>query len=158
MYLVQGMRLQQQGVPVTTVDQAAREFGMRYGPLELADHIGLDVCLQLGELAKQQLGLEIPVSLRTMVAHMKLGRKTQNGFYRYRHDRALKTEREQWTGNIEQMKRKLVKPMIEEAHLCLELGLIEDAGILDLSVVNGCGFPAFRGGPIRYATHPLSES
>jgi 3-hydroxyacyl-CoA dehydrogenase/enoyl-CoA hydratase/3-hydroxybutyryl-CoA epimerase len=158
MYLVQGMRLQQQGVPVTTVDQAAREFGMRYGPLELADHIGLDVCLQLGELAKQQLGLEIPASLRTMVAHMKLGRKTQNGFYRYRHDRALKTEREQWTGNIEQMKRKLVKPMIEEAHLCLELGLIEDAGILDLSVVNGCGFPAFRGGPIRYATHPLSES
>lgn len=156
MYLIQGMRLQQQGVPVTTVDQAAREFGMRYGPLELADHMGLDICLQIGELAKQHLSLEIPASLKTMVANMKLGRKTQNGFYRYRNERALKTEREQWTGNSEQMKRKLVKPMVEEALICLELGLIEDAGILDWSVVMACGFPAFRGGPIRYATHPLS--
>ncbi|WP_020560375.1 3-hydroxyacyl-CoA dehydrogenase NAD-binding domain-containing protein [Thiofilum flexile] len=157
-YLFQGMRLQQQGVPVTTIDQAARAFGMRYGPLELADHIGLDTCLQLGELAKQQMDLEIPALLRTLVANMKLGRKTQNGFYRYRNGRALKTEREQWTGNSEQMKRRLVKQMVEEARICLELGLIEEASFLDLSVVMGCGFPAFRGGPIRYATHPLSSS
>lgn len=157
-YLFQGMRLQQQGVPVTTVDKAAREFGMRYGPLELADYIGLDVCLQIGELAKQQMSLEIPALLRTLVANMKLGRKTQSGFYRYRNGRALKIEREQWTGNGEQMKRKLVKQMVEEARICLELGLIEEASVLDLSVVMGCGFPAFRGGPIRYATHPLSSS
>lgn len=150
-YLFQGMRLQQQGVPHNIIDQAARDFGMTLGPLELADRIGLDLCLSLGELAKRIMGLEVPASLSDKTQLGQLGMKSNTGFYRYRHGRMLKPERLQWDGDFELMKKKLVKQMVEETQLCIELGIVEDPDILDACVVWGIGFPEVRGGPIRYA-------
>jgi len=56
------------------------------GPLELADFIGLDVCLRILETLHGELGdrfLPCPL-LRRMVAAGKLGRKSGEGFYGYR--------------------------------------------------------------------------
>jgi 3-hydroxybutyryl-CoA dehydrogenase len=56
------------------------------GPLELADLIGLDVCLNVLEILHKDLGekyMPCPL-LRKMVAGGKLGRKNQEGFYEYR--------------------------------------------------------------------------
>lgn len=154
-YLFQGMRLHQQGVPHNVIDQAAREFGMTHGPLELADQIGLDLCYALGELAKCVMGLEIPATLTQKYKLGKYGMKTNSGFYRYRYGRRLKPERAQWSGDFELMKKKLVKQMVEEAHSCLELDAFEEAHLLDVldaCTVWGVGFPEFRGGAIRYAS------
>ncbi|MCL5257073.1 MAG: 3-hydroxyacyl-CoA dehydrogenase family protein, partial [Chloroflexi bacterium] len=56
------------------------------GPLELADFIGLDVCLSILEVLYQGLGdpkyRACPL-LRKMVAAGHLGRKTGHGFYEY---------------------------------------------------------------------------
>jgi 3-hydroxyacyl-CoA dehydrogenase/enoyl-CoA hydratase/3-hydroxybutyryl-CoA epimerase len=41
--------------------------------------------------------------------------------------------------------------MINEAARCLEEKVVEDAGMLDLAMVMGSGFPPFRGGPLRHA-------
>lgn len=56
------------------------------GPLELADLIGLDVCLDVLEILHKDLGEKyIPCPLlRKMVAGGKLGRKNGEGFYDYR--------------------------------------------------------------------------
>ncbi len=56
------------------------------GPLELADFVGLDVCLEILEILQTELGEKYrpcPL-LRKMVAGGKLGRKSGEGFYEYR--------------------------------------------------------------------------
>lgn len=56
------------------------------GPLELADFIGLDVCLAILEVLHEELGEKYrpcPL-LERMVADGKLGRKSGEGFYEYR--------------------------------------------------------------------------
>ncbi len=56
------------------------------GPLELADFVGLDVCLDILEILHNELGEKYrpcPL-LRKMVAAGKLGRKSGEGFYGYR--------------------------------------------------------------------------
>jgi 3-hydroxybutyryl-CoA dehydrogenase len=69
------------------VDQVAR-LGMNHpmGPLQLADLIGLDVCLHILEVLHRDLGDDkyrpCPL-LRRMVAAGKLGRKSGHGFYDY---------------------------------------------------------------------------
>ncbi len=55
------------------------------GPLELADFIGLDICLATLEVLHTELGekyMPCPL-LRKMVAGGKLGRKSGEGFYEY---------------------------------------------------------------------------
>jgi len=41
--------------------------------------------------------------------------------------------------------------MINEAARCLEAGIVRTAGQVDLAMVFGTGFPAFRGGLLRHA-------
>lgn len=56
------------------------------GPLELADFIGLDICLAVLEVLHAELGEKYrpcPL-LRRMVAAGKLGRKSGEGFYEYK--------------------------------------------------------------------------
>jgi 3-hydroxybutyryl-CoA dehydrogenase len=56
------------------------------GPLELADFIGLDICLEILEILQTELGEKYrpcPL-LRKMVDAGKLGRKSGEGFYEYR--------------------------------------------------------------------------
>ena len=41
--------------------------------------------------------------------------------------------------------------MINEASRCLEENVVDNARYLDMAMVMGTGFPAFRGGVMRYA-------
>ena len=72
------------------IDQGAR-LGLNHplGPLELADLIGLDTVLAIGEVLQRDLGddkYRPPTLLRNLVAAGYLGRKSGRGFYRYDAD------------------------------------------------------------------------
>ena len=78
----------QDGVATKEAIDAVMKLGMNHpiGPLELADFIGLDTCLQIMEVLYH--GFRDPKYraaplLRKMVAAGLLGRKTGRGFYEY---------------------------------------------------------------------------
>ena len=72
---------------VESIDKAMR-MGANHpmGPLELADFIGLDVCLGVMRVLHEGLGgdqFRPPAVLERLVAEARLGQKTGQGFYRY---------------------------------------------------------------------------
>ena len=149
-YILHGIHLHQQQVPHTILDKAARDFGMPYGPLELADALGLDYCHQVGELLAKLSQLQLPEMLSKLLRQGKLGQKSGSGFYRYRNGRMLKPERAVWEGSIPALQEKLVGQMAEEAALCLEQGIVEEAELLDAAIVLATGFAPTRGGPLHF--------
>ncbi|MFP5343598.1 MAG: 3-hydroxyacyl-CoA dehydrogenase family protein [Candidatus Limnocylindria bacterium] len=90
-FLAEAMRLLEDEVgTVEDIDAGAR-IGLNHpmGPLELADFIGLDVCLGVMRVLHAELGLEHlrpPAILERLVADGQLGQKTGRGFYAYPRD------------------------------------------------------------------------
>ena len=86
-WINEGIRAHDEGV----ADREDIDRGLKLGtnvpmgPLELADHIGLDVCLNAGETLHEGLGdaYKPPVLLRRKVDAGHLGKKTGAGFYEY---------------------------------------------------------------------------
>ncbi|PID34162.1 MAG: hypothetical protein CR976_01735, partial [Thiotrichales bacterium] len=67
-----------------------------------------------------------------------------------RNNNRLKPARLEWDGSIEALQTKLTSCITEEAAVCLEDGLLEDPGLIDVGVVLGTGFAPWSGGPLRY--------
>ena len=147
-YVLQGIRLYQQGVPHRIIDQAGRDAGMPSGPLELADKIGLDYCLRVAEALEKAYKIDIPYHLIDMVKTGKFGIKSGAGFYRYRNGNRLKPERVPWEGSKQALQQKLTSQISEEASVCLEDGLIEDPDLIDAGITFGTGFAPYLGGPL----------
>ena len=87
-FLAEAMRAFEEGVgSAEDIDTGAR-VGLNHpmGPLELADFIGLDVCLGILRVLHDGLGqehLRPPKVLEDLVAAGNLGQKTGQGFYHY---------------------------------------------------------------------------
>jgi 3-hydroxyacyl-CoA dehydrogenase/enoyl-CoA hydratase/3-hydroxybutyryl-CoA epimerase len=63
----------------------------------------------------------------------------------------LGLSRERSTTRSEMILERMVLLMINEAARCLEEKVVSDAGMLDLAIVFGAGFPPYRGGLLRHA-------
>src|SRR5437867_7596572 len=88
-YMQNAFRLIDERMKPETIDAAMEEFGMPMGPAELADTVGLDICLHAGKaLAKD--ATSIPTLLATNVEAGRLGKKTGQGIYRWVDGRAQK--------------------------------------------------------------------
>src|SRR5690606_23777133 len=59
-YLIEAFALLDEGVAKETIDKAAEDFGMPMGPIELADRVGLDICLEVARMLKERLGGPMP--------------------------------------------------------------------------------------------------
>ena len=145
-YLQNAFRLLDQGTKAETIDAAMEAFGMPMGPMELADTVGLDICLAAGkELAKP--GAEAPRILVEKVAAKQLGKKTGQGIYRYENGRAVKGAADPVTPELTQM---LITPYLDEAQAVLKEGIVADADLIDAGLIFGTGFAPFCGGPLHY--------
>src|SRR6185295_319510 len=91
-YLHEAMYAAQEGVPLVVIDQAAVDFGMPMGPVELADVVGLDVASHVGKIIAAELGRPAPDlrQLDALLAQKKLGRKGGAGFYGWKDGKAVK--------------------------------------------------------------------
>ncbi len=151
-FLHEAMFAAQEGVPLPVIDQAALDYGMPMGPVELADVVGLDVCAHVGDIVAESLHREPPnlTRLRELVAEGKLGRKSGEGFYVWRDGRAIKPQMPDIAAPAD-LADRMVLAMINECVACLREGIVEDADLLDAGVIFGSGFAPFRGGPLHYA-------
>jgi 3-hydroxyacyl-CoA dehydrogenase/enoyl-CoA hydratase/3-hydroxybutyryl-CoA epimerase len=161
-YLREAMHLLEDGYPLLEIDAAMREFGMPMGPFEVLDEVGLDVAKNAAEVLARAFPERMTTSpiLDKLVAAQRLGKKSGLGFYRHRGRereeapglrRFLGLRRARRPLGRENLAERMVLAMINEAARCLEEEIVSDAGMLDLAMVFGAGFPPFHGGPLRYA-------
>jgi 3-hydroxyacyl-CoA dehydrogenase/enoyl-CoA hydratase/3-hydroxybutyryl-CoA epimerase len=149
-YMQNAFRLLDEGVKPETIDAAMEEFGMPMGPIELADTVGLDICLAAGrQLAKKGVHgePEAPQILLNKVALGQLGKKTGQGIYRYENGKAVKGQPDAWKPELVEA---LIEPYLAEAKAVLAEGIVADAELIDAGLIFGTGFAPFRGGPLHY--------
>jgi 3-hydroxyacyl-CoA dehydrogenase/enoyl-CoA hydratase/3-hydroxybutyryl-CoA epimerase len=123
---------------------------MPMGPIELADTVGLDVCLSVADNLAKYYGSEIPAKLRQMVEQKQLGKKTEQGFYQYKNGKPMRQKTAQASINLSQITDRLILRMLNEAVACLREGVVTEQELLDAGMIFGTGFAPFRGGPIYY--------
>jgi len=151
-YMLEALLMLNEGYKRETIDAAAETFGMPMGPIELADTVGLDICLHVAETLQSALERPMPdvsQALRGKVELDHLGRKTGRGFYEWRYGKAMK-ERDA-PKPTEEMTDRLILPMLDVAVGCLREGVVADDDTLDGAMIFATGFAPFRGGPMHYA-------
>ncbi|KDE58341.1 3-hydroxybutyryl-CoA dehydrogenase [Halostagnicola sp. A56] len=86
-WINEGIRAYDEGVATKDDIDAGMELGTNVpmGPLALADHIGLDICLHATETLHEELGERYRPAylLKRKVEAGDLGKKTGSGFYEY---------------------------------------------------------------------------
>jgi 3-hydroxyacyl-CoA dehydrogenase/enoyl-CoA hydratase/3-hydroxybutyryl-CoA epimerase len=151
-YMLEAMVMLSEGLKRETIDAAAEVFGMPMGPIELADTVGLDICLHVAEMLKASLDRPMPdvsQALRGKVEMGQLGRKTGKGFYEWRRDEPVKDR--DAPKPTEEMTDRLILPMLDVCVGCLREGIVEDEDTVDGAMIFATGFAPFRGGPMHYA-------
>lgn len=180
-YINEAGRLLQEGHSIVTIDKIMTDFGMPMGPFTLTDEVGLDVGSKVLHILEAGLGERFkPVEIfEKTYARGFLGKKSGKGFYlpagqaglhppghsgsvrgvqpnpaiQPGHSRSVRGAH----SDQEEILRRMLYVMINEAARCLEEGIVDappqepSAGAIDTGMIFGAGFPAFRGGLLRYA-------
>jgi 3-hydroxyacyl-CoA dehydrogenase len=156
--------LLEEGCTPEQVDGVAERFGMPMGPLAMRDLAGMDV----GVLVRKERAKTLPPEERfspiveRLVEKGWYGQKTQKGFYLYEGRKrlpnpdALKVieevskelgiERREWSD--EEIAAHLFHPLVNEGAKILEDKIAIRASDIDITWVNGYGFPHYLGGPM----------
>jgi 3-hydroxyacyl-CoA dehydrogenase/enoyl-CoA hydratase/3-hydroxybutyryl-CoA epimerase len=151
-YLLEAMVMLDEGLKKETIDRAAEDFGMPMGPIELADQVGLDICLHVAEMLRGSLERPMPEPpqwLKDKVAKGELGRKTGKGLYDWKDGRAVKPS--DAAVPPADTTDRLILPMLDVCVACLREGVVADEEIVDGAMIFATGFAPFRGGPLHYA-------
>ena len=149
-YLLEAVILESEGVPAAAIDDAALEFGMPMGPIQLADTVGLDICLSVANNFADAFEMEVPQRLQEKVDAGELGVKSGHGFYHYRDGKAQRPEVLLNDHIPADLIDRLMLRLSNEALACLREGVVSDTDLLDAGVIFGTGFAPFRGGPIHF--------
>jgi 3-hydroxyacyl-CoA dehydrogenase / enoyl-CoA hydratase / 3-hydroxybutyryl-CoA epimerase len=154
-YMLEAMLMLDEKIDKAVIDAAAEKFGMPMGPIELADQVGLDICLAVGDMLRSKFGDALPPTpawLRDKVANGELGRKTGKGFYIWKDGKADKGAASPSTVQpTEEMIDRLILPMSNVCVACLREGIVDNPDTVDGAMIFGTGYAPFRGGPLNYA-------
>jgi 3-hydroxyacyl-CoA dehydrogenase len=152
------------------IDAALENFGFAMGPFAVADMSGLDTAWRM---RKRLAATRDPNERYSNIADRlceqdRLGRKTGAGWYSYRPGErkgepdtvvhALIDEISASKGLVrrafspEEICRRAVLTMVNEAALLLEEGIAARPSDIDVAMVNGYGFPKHEGGPLFWAS------
>lgn len=159
----------EEGASPKQVDDTLKDFGMAMGPFAMGDLAGLDVSWagRKRQAATRPKHLRYSTVADQLCEAGRFGQKTGAGWYRYeKGDRTphpdpqvdeiiekaaadAGIERQQISEN-EIIDRTMLALVNEGAQL-LDEGIAQRASDIDVVYVNGYGYPAERGGPMRWA-------
>ncbi|SFV59756.1 Enoyl-CoA hydratase / Delta(3)-cis-delta(2)-trans-enoyl-CoA isomerase / 3-hydroxyacyl-CoA dehydrogenase / 3-hydroxybutyryl-CoA epimerase [hydrothermal vent metagenome] len=158
-YLNEAAKMFEEGESVEHIDQVLKAFGMPMGPFTLADEVGLDIGKKVSDILFESYGERMQPSplLAQMTEKNWLGKKTGKGFYLHQG------KQQTFNTGVQSLQcgkavldkqtilDRAILIMVNEASRCLEEKVVANARYLDMAMVMGTGFPAFRGGLLRYA-------
>ena len=162
-YINEAGRLLEEGHSIVAIDKIMTDFGMPMGPFTLTDEVGLDVGSKVLHILEAGLGERFkPVEVfEKTCAQGFLGKKSGKGFYLHPpvHSRSARGTQpnpaippvHSRSVRGEESLRRMLYVMINEAARCLEEKIVDGPGAIDVGMIFGAGFPAFRGGLLRYA-------
>ncbi|MBW0001786.1 MAG: enoyl-CoA hydratase/isomerase family protein [Verrucomicrobia bacterium] len=160
-YLIEAVRIFQEGYPAERIDRLMLDFGMPMGPLRLGDEVGLDVAAHVATDLTQRLSHLPPVNavLPRMLEKGWLGRKSGKGFYDYqtKGKETLNSQLNEFQAlqapqvDDAELRDRMVLLMVNEAARCLEEGVVTAPEDVDFGMIMGTGWAPFRGGPLNYA-------
>lgn len=159
------------GADFEKVDRVMEAFGWPMGPAYLQDVVGMDVGAHVGDVIAagypQRMRPMARDAVKLMVTHKRYGQKNGAGFYRYGTDPAGKPrkfsapEAHALVATLQPDGRRdftdadiverMMLPLIVEAAHALEEGVVATPAELDMALLLGIGFPAYAGGPLKYA-------
>lgn len=151
------------------VDQALTGMGFAMGPFAVADLSGLDIAWRMrkAQAATRDPRERYVAILDRLCEQGRLGRKTGAGYYAYPDgkpqrstDSTVRAIIEQASAergitrqplSPEQIRRRALLAMVNEAALLLAEGVAVRASDIDVVLVQGYGFPRWEGGPVFWA-------
>lgn len=148
------------------VDAVMREFGFAMGLFAMRDMAGLDVIQRVRQQRREwERPGRYPLVADRICDLGRFGQKSGKGYYVYDGRKgspdpeidalidAVSGERgiaRRSIGDAEILQR-ILRAMVNAGARLLEQGIAERAGDIDLVMVHGYGFPAYRGGPMHWA-------
>jgi 3-hydroxyacyl-CoA dehydrogenase/enoyl-CoA hydratase/3-hydroxybutyryl-CoA epimerase/3-hydroxyacyl-CoA dehydrogenase/enoyl-CoA hydratase/3-hydroxybutyryl-CoA epimerase/enoyl-CoA isomerase len=164
-YINESLVLLEEGAEPRAIDKAATAFGMPMGPITLNDVVGNDTALYAGQVVNTAFADRAAKTsiLDELVKANRLGQKTGAGFYSYAKDAKKGADDPAFAALLEKCRKnprkidaqeiteRLFLPMFLEATRCLSEGIVRDPADIDMGLILGIGFPAWRGGILRWA-------
>ena len=151
-YLVNSFQYVEEGNPIEKVDRAMTRFGMPVGPIRLTDEVGIDIPHKIfvGMGIKQE-------TVKNVVEAGRLGlKKSGKGFFLKDGSVdpevmlliAKRTPRER---SEEEIQMGLLTAMVQVGKDILDRRIVDDVRMIDVGIIWGLGFPADKGGPMKWA-------
>jgi len=170
-YMAEALVLLDEGIDMDRIDRVAVDWGMPVGPIALYDMVGLDTGLYAGEVLAggyANRAVATPL-LKELVAAGRLGKKSGKGFRavdakgKFSGDpevNRLIAQRVQQRRDYsdDEISDRLFFCLILEAVRAWDDRIVRQPGDLDMAMLLGVNFPAFRGGPLRYCDTEGADS
>ena len=160
-YLNEAARMLEEGLSIEKIDSIMLRFGMPMGPFTLMDEVGLDVGYKVALILENNFGekMKVAVIMKKVYEKKWFGKKSGIGFYLHKgKNRVVNKEAYHLLSGAtkasvseEEVLDRMVYRMINEAALCLEEKVCPEPSDVDIGMIMGTGFPAFRAGLLRYA-------
>jgi len=155
----QANELIMEGANYWEVDDVLLEFGFPMGPFQMGDLAGIDI-------GWHRDPTKVTTIREALCAKERFGQKNGKGFYDYDEARnrtpsdevkaiiadfAAKEGREQRAISKDEIRERLLYPMVNEGAKILEEGMAQRASDIDVVWINGYGWPLYTGGPMFWA-------
>jgi len=154
-YFTKSFEMLEEGVSIESIDTAMMKFGLPVGPVRLTDEVGIDTSYLVLTKSLKRIA---PPALESVYKAGRYGRnKNGKGYY----DKEGKVDPEVLplinpTGKKKEyseaeIQEILFTPFVVTGNELLEKKIISDPRLIDIGAIWGIGFPADKGGPMKWA-------